>query len=407
MHDGPAPRWCSWRSWPWSGPPGPGTRIPPCAKALALNEVTGLDPIKGEIQTLLQDPEGSGKLLVVATRLAKDKKQPFAFNATLILGTVAERLKNVEAGETFYRLHAKQALQLLIEQGLSQAYGGLIQLFYDNKKYTEAEKVCREFLSIEGDETIDRLKPVVLRRLVLAVAKQGDMTKALDILDKVLKAQPENWLNLELKARVLREAGKFEEAVKIYEDVIARIRKDDRLKKEEQDEFIDDYRYALSGLYVDLNQVDKASQQLKTLLEKDPNNPTYNNDLGYILADHDMNLSEAEQLIRKAIEEDRKQRRKAKLPPDQQATAAYLDSLGWVLYKQKKYKEAKPYLEQAVKDPEGRHIEIYDHLGDVYQALGEKGEAVAAWREAVKAVGSNPREQKRKVEVEKKLKANE
>ena len=46
-------------------------------------------------------------------------------------------------------------------------------------------------------------------------------------------------------------------------------------------------------------------EELQTLLKKKPNNPTYNNDLGYIWADHDMNLEESEKLIRKAIEEER------------------------------------------------------------------------------------------------------
>jgi len=78
-----------------------------------------------------------------------------------------------------------------------------------------------------------------------------------------------------------------------------------------------------------------------------------------------------------------------------------------VLFKQKKYKEAKPYLLDAVKDKGGRHIEIYDHLGDVHMALGEKAEAVKAWKEGVKLAGPSPREQKRKAEVEKKIKENE
>jgi tetratricopeptide (TPR) repeat protein len=377
-------------------------------KALALNEITGADPLKGQILQLLNDPEGTHRLLAVAVRMTKEKPQPFDYNATLILANTAENLKDVSAGETFYRLHAEQAVKLVSEQGLAQAYAGLIQLYYDNKKYAESEKVCREFLGLEGDESIQRLKPAVLRRLILNMAKQGGMPKAMDTLDRLIKADPDNWLNLDLKARVLREAGKLDEAVKVYEEVITRIQADKRLKKNEREEFADDYRYALSGLYVDLGQVDKAAEQLKALLAKDPNNPTYNNDLGYIWADHDMNLEESERLIRKAIEEDRKLRRKANpgLARDQD-TAAYLDSLGWVLYKQKKYSEAKPYLLDAVKDPEGKHIEIYDHLGDVHLALGEKAEAVAAWKEGLKVAGSTKREQDRKPEIEKKLKANE
>jgi tetratricopeptide (TPR) repeat protein len=377
-------------------------------KALRLNEVTGRASIEGQVQALLKDPAGTRKLLAVAARMAKEKPQPFNLNATLILGVTAQDLKDADTAEAFYRLRLDQSLKLFSGQALSQTYARLIQLLYDNKKYAESEKLCREFLGIEGDESIESLKAPVLRQLILSLYKRGEADKAQELLERIIKAQPANFFNLELKAVLLRDSDKVDESIKVYEEVIQRVKKDDRLTKEEREDFLDRYRYALSGLYADVNQVDKAAEQLKALLAKQPDNPTYNNDLGYIWADHDLNLAESERMIRKAIEEDRKQRRKDN--PDLKGdrdNAAYLDSLGWVLFKQKKYKEAKAQLLEAVKDEEGRHIEIYDHLGDVHLALGEKAQAVAAWKKGVLVAGPGPREQKRKAEVEKKMKANE
>jgi uncharacterized protein HemY len=126
------------------------------------------------------------------------------------------------------------------------------------------------------------------------------------------------------------------------------------------------------------------------------------------LADHDRNLDEAERLIRKAIELDRKERRQGALKPEQDKdNPAYLDSLGWVLFKQKKYKEAKKYLEDAVQAELGKHLEIYDHLGEVHKALGDKAAAVKAWQEGLKVATTSARDKQRKAEVEKKIKANE
>src|SRR5262249_38730474 len=125
-------------------------------------------------------------------------------------------------------------------------------------------------------------------------------------------------------------------------------------------------------------------------------------------ADHDMNLAESEKLIRKAIEEDRRQRRKANpdLKPElDKDNPAYLDSLGWVLFKQKKYKEAKPLFLQAVQEEEGKHVEIDDHLAEVHMALGEKADAVAVWKKALEVADTSKREQQRRTAVEKKLKA--
>src|SRR5262249_57675543 len=121
-----------------------------------------------------------------------------------------------------------------------------------------------------------------------------------------------------------------------------------------------------------------------------------------------MNLDEAEKHIRKALEIDRKKRKDAKVKPEEDRdNGAYLDSLGWVLYKQKKYKEAKEILLKAVEDKESQHIEIYDHLGDVYIALGDKAKAVEAWQKGLKhIIPSSKRDRERKAAVEKKIKAN-
>jgi tetratricopeptide (TPR) repeat protein len=158
-----------------------------------------------------------------------------------------------------------------------------------------------------------------------------------------------------------------------------------------------------------MDQLDKALKQLEFLLKKQPDNATYNNDLGYIWADHDMKLPEAEKLIRKALDLERQERKKKPgLKPDEDHdNAAYLDSLGWVLFKLKNYPEAKKYLLEAVKDKDGQHIEILDHLGDVYVALGEKAEAVNIWKKALTLETKTRREKERKGQVEKKLKANQ
>jgi tetratricopeptide (TPR) repeat protein len=383
-------------------------------KALGLNEITGKAPLQGQVLAMLEDPTETRKLLKVAAGMAKEKPQPFNLNATLVLAALAEDLKEVDTSAAFYKLHAEQGLKLLSGQALGTAYTGLIQLYFENKKYADAEKACREFLGIKGDDSIERLKPTIIRSLVLTLVKKGDAKEANRILDALIKDLPDNWLNLALRAQVLYETGNAQEAAKVYEDVIERVKNDKRLDKEDdRNYFVDKYRYLLSGVYVDLNQVDKAAEQLKALLARGPKDPlfsTYNNDLGYIWADHDMNLDEAERLIRTAIDVDRKERRKAApdlKPEEDKDNPAYLDSLGWVLFKKKQYKEAKKHLEDAVQAELGKHLEIYDHLGEVHKALGDKAAAVKAWQEGLKVATTSARDKQRKAEVEKKIKANE
>jgi tetratricopeptide (TPR) repeat protein len=379
-------------------------------KALALNEVTGQLPMRGQILTLIEDAAGSKKLLAQAVTLAKDKEQPFNYNAAYILGRTAQELGDLGAGELFYRLCADQATKLRSGEKAGLAYGGLIDMYFDAKQYDKSEKVCKEFLELdEQDDTIKLFKSLVMRRLIQALARQEKIEEATKLVDNLIKRRPGDWMTLELKGWVQREAGDFAAAAKTFEDVLERVRKSKDLTEEEKTDYTERFRYMLSGIYVDAEQIDKATEQLQALLKDDENNPTYNNDLGYIWADHDMNLEESERLIRKAIEEERKQIRKTQ--PDIKAedikdNPSYLDSLGWVLFKQKKYKEAKDYLIAATKGgKEGEHLEIYEHLGDTHLALGEKAEAVAAWKKALEVAGPTKREQARKAEVEKKIKA--
>jgi tetratricopeptide (TPR) repeat protein len=253
-----------------------------------------------------------------------------------------------------------------------------------------------------------RLKPVVFRRMVLCQSRLGEIDKAIERVEKLYKDQPDNWLNLELKARILREAGRIADAEKSYQDLIVKIDSDKRLGKEEKEEFLEEIKYTLSNVYVELKKIDKAAEILKALVEKNPDNPTYHNDLGYIWADNDLNLDEAEKLIRKAIDIERGLRKKIKnLKPEfDKDNSAYLDSLAWVLYKKKNYVEAKKLLVEAIKDEEGQHIEILDHLGDIHNALGEKAEAAKVWKDAINSAGTTKREQDKKKEVEKKIEKN-
>jgi tetratricopeptide (TPR) repeat protein len=406
-----------WNAWVWAvaatallaaaAEPAPSDALR--NQALALNNITGEDAEFGKILQLIEDAPHTKPLLAEAAKLAKEKEQPFNVNATRILAQTAQLLHDTDAGVTFYKLFIAQAEQLRSTDKIGLGYSGLINTLYDGGKYDESDAACQAFLALKGDAQLQQMKPAVTRLRVLVLAKQGKEDKASEILQTLIKAQPDNPTNQITKAKMLRVLEKPAEAITAYEEAIDLYKKDEDLTKEEKDDYVNNIHYLLSGLHMDLNQVDKATADLKELLEKEPDNPGYNNDLGYIMADHDMNLDESEKLIRKALDEDKKQRQKAN--PDQKPDAvkdnpSYLDSLGWVLFKQKKYKEAREPLEEAVKQPDAQSIEIYDHLAEVLNALGDKDAAVATWKKGLALPAETKREKDKKAEVEKKLKGN-
>jgi len=374
-------------------------------KALKLNELTGNEAMDNQLRLFVKDKDNTKKLLAVAVVMAKEKEQPFNYNAAFILARTSQLLKEPKTSEVFYRIAVEKAIAVQSATKLVQVYDGLIDLFYENNKYDDAIKICQEFLDLPGNERIQRLKPFVMERLIQAKAKQGKTEDALKLTQNLIDADEDGWYFVQLKAWVLREDGKLEDAAKTYLDVLKRLRKAD-IEDEPREKFTERVRYLLSSVYVDLKKIDQAAEQLQILIKKHPDHATYNNDLGYIWADHDMNLDEAEVLIQKAIDEDRKFRKAlTELPAEfNKDNPAYLDSLGWVKFKKKEFGEAKKYLLQAVEDKDGQHIEILDHLADTHLALKEVKEAIAVWEQSLKMEATTPREKLRRTEIEAKLK---
>ena len=92
-------------------------------------------------------------------------------------------------------------------------------------------------------------------------------------------------------------------------------------------------------------------------------------------AEKGVHLDEALELIQKAI----------KGEPD---TGAYIDSLGWVLFKLGRYEEALPHLRRAAELVKDDAV-VFDHLAEDLLKLGKRDEAIAQWRRALQAEPDN------------------
>ncbi|WP_438438267.1 hypothetical protein [Hydrogenophilus thermoluteolus] len=122
------------------------------------------------------------------------------------------------------------------------------------------------------------------------------------------------------------------------------------------------YDYAI--LLERMGARDSAEGYLRKLLAMRPFDVHAINALGYLLADANRSLDEAERLLRLA---------RALKPND----GFIMDSEGWLRFRQGDYSSARRLIEAAWRrapDPE-----IGDHLVAVYQALGDEARA-AAWR---------------------------
>jgi tetratricopeptide (TPR) repeat protein len=394
-----------------------------------LNRLTGDEPTEGMLQLMLDRKDRTKALIQAALPLA-EKKKGLSFTAALLLGLAAADEKDLKAADVFLHLCADVAAKQQSTSKLELAYRNLIDMYNQHRKYADTVRICEELLALKTDDREERLvykaftddrgetdynehatfdsagplRQGAKKRLAEALAKLGKHDEALKLADELVESK-DDWRGQRFKATLLRDAGQFERAATIYESILKRLERDSELDPEVRDGVVEVMRYELSNIYVDFKKIDRAAEQLEILLKNKPDEAGYHNDLGYILADHDLRLDEAEKLIRKALDLDRAQRQKRPKfdPKTDHDRGAYLDSLGWVLFKKKQYAEARKYLELAVEDKKAQHIEIYDHLGDVCLVLGDRDGAIRAWEEGLKHVTETRRDQERKSDVQKKL----
>ena len=381
---------------------------------LKLNTVTGEDAQRAKLIAMAKDKDKAKKAVALAVKMnkeAKGKDKPFNYNASLMLGRVASFVKEYDAAETFFDDAVEAATKLNSGKKLLDAHDALIDMHWDAKKYSSVVEACEKFMDLKGHKEIDDVKLFVLERMVQAKAKLGQFDEALKITAGLIQAGEDagsGWYFLQLRGMVQREAGKTEDAIKTHLEVLEKLDAAKGMKADVKDRMKDRNRYVLTGLYVDAKNIDKAAEHLQTLIKRNPDNPTYKNDLGFIWCDNDKNFEESEKLIREALDLDKKQKEKLKEEgklDEVKENAAYLDSLGWVMFKQKKYKEALDYLKKAcADDDDGNHLEIWDHLADCYMALDQKKDAIAAWEKGLKMEDISKRDAERRRKVTEKLK---
>ncbi|MEI7835709.1 MAG: hypothetical protein WCK05_04775, partial [Planctomycetota bacterium] len=159
----------------------------------------------------------------------------------------------------------------------------------------------------------------------------------------------------------LRRQGKLDEAAAKAAEFLASDPSDVQLLME------------ASLVQSDLGKPQQATKSLEKALQLIPDSGSLANNLGYQYAETGVNLARAEELIRQALAE--------------RPAAHVEDSLGWVLYKQGRLREAgalfQKLLLRIAAETMDQSCVVYDHAGDVYYRLGWKDLAAATWAKAL------------------------
>jgi len=347
----------------------------------AMLAVLRSDPVL--VEALLRDARAE---------LARSQKRDL--KTWLLMASLAARTRKLAVAEQFFR----QCLQQLPADQEVRVYLGLIQVLMRQRKYADVVSLCQDALAHRAPR--NGTEAAYHPSLAAALAALGRYDEALEHADKAIRLTSDDWKVAQhcRKASILAQAGRYADGIRECEET---------LKQFTLITQVQEIRQTLSIVYSLQGDHAKSEEQLRLILETDPDAALANNNLGYQMADRNVNLDEAERLIRRAIEVERSARNQA---DDEGDNAMYLDSLGWVLFRKGQPAEAREWLERAAALPDGADDPtVWEHLGDVYVKLDLPGKAKEAWQMSLKMSGSAPKRKgdTRPAEVEKKLKTLE
>ncbi len=272
--------------------------------------------------------------------------------------------------------HVAAEILYITANALSSQYIYKSSNFYLNlSKYLNKDFYAFDALLAENFYTIENFKEA--RRIYNQIEKKGKIflwhsakqnakilikeekkKKALKTLTNAYEKLSEKSIYEKFDyAQFLKNNDKFEDSIKLYTEVIQEIKKDHSL-----------YPKATDGrgvAYERIGEWDKAEEDLLSSLEAEPDQAYVINYLAYSWIEQGVKIAQSLKMLERANN----------LKPDD---PYIIDSLGWALFKLKRYNDAKNYLQSAVKLMPADPI-INDHYGDALWKNGKKIQARYYW----------------------------
>lgn len=217
---------------------------------------------------------------------------------------------------------------------------------------------------------------------------------AIRALERATELNPSNDSIWQQRLQLLLEQRKFEEVIKAGKQAIQNIPQDPILLYILGNAYLSSQQYdsakkhlkeastlparrqlkaniwgSLADTHAGLKNWDSAFEYYQKATDLDTQNPVIYNNYAYYLSQQGKELSKAEKLALRALE----------LSPD---NTSFMDTVGWVYYKQGQLKKARKYIQKAINSG-NPNAETLEHMGDVLLKLEQPDEAKKWWQKAL------------------------
>ncbi len=232
-----------------------------------------------------------------------------------------------------------------------QLWNRLGILLFEAQEFEQAAVEMKKAVQKFPDDFIDNLI------LGLALSQQNDIEGAARALEHAVKLNPNDLTALNAYGFALNQQSRNDAAVVYLEKVL----------------YLDSTNIqalsTLAMIYDGQGDFEQSDSLYEEALNVDPENPLIANNYAYSLSERELQLDRALKLAQFAIEKD----------PE---NSSYLDTIGWVYYKLGEYTKAEEYIIKAIEQDSDNAV-LFDHLADIYDKMNKSDKAVEYWRKAL------------------------
>lgn len=330
--------------------------------AEALNDLQEYAEAEQIFRRLLEKaPDDADLIASLGLSLSGQKKWDeavAAFNRLLTLPNTPENLGALARTQLAYIDLQKENYDAAIETARSafvfrdrpnpQAINVALAALQKQERYADAVALLAPIAAKYDSD------PFVNARYVEALVRAGESAKAREHAALQAKIGGRNAISV---AEAYIQADDFASAIDLMKSAI----------EEHPDEI--DLQFQLGSIHERAGDRKAAEEVFLRLLEQDPDHAPTLNYLGYMWADHGVNLEQAHEMLIRAVGQE----------PN---NGAYVDSLGWVYFRLGDLDLAEKYLTDAARllprDPT-----VHEHLGDVHARRGDVERALQLYRTAL------------------------
>jgi tetratricopeptide (TPR) repeat protein len=245
----------------------------------------------------------------------------------------------------------------------SKAYALYGDMLLQNEKYKEAKANYRRSIELNGQVY------EVQEQLIRLELGGNELDEALKDGESALSLFPNQaWLNY-LVGVAWQQKKNYSKALEYLKNAAA-------LETQDKD-LLSQCFSSLGDCYHSSGDSQKSDEAYEKALSYNPNNAYTLNNYAYYMSVRNVSLDKAAEMSKHSNE----------LQPN---TASFEDTYAWILFKQKKYAEARIWIEKALAHDKDHSAVQTEHYGDIMFYLGDTDSAVQNWKKAKEYGGGSP-----------------